>query len=142
MTTTHLDLYDRTLTETNAWIDDVEYELQITDPKRALQALRAVLHALREELSIEQNAQLSAQLPTLLRGIYYEAWKPKFDLRHSDIATFLDRVGIACEGSAPGLDPAEIAASVFAVLERQISGECLKIRATLPKDLRGLWPET
>jgi uncharacterized protein (DUF2267 family) len=142
MTATHLDLYDRTLNETNAWIDDVEYELETRDPKRAFQALRAVFHALREELSIEQNAQLSAQLPTLLRGIYFEAWKPKLDVRHSDIDTFLDRVGLACEGYAPLFDPAEIATSVFAVLERQISGECRKIRATLPKELRELWPET
>jgi len=142
MTATHIDLFDRTLNETKEWIDDVEYELETKDAKRALHALRAVFHALRDELSIEQNAQLSAQLPTLLRGIYFEAWKPKFDVRHSDIDTFLDRVGLACEGYAPLFDPGTLVTSVFAVLERQISGECSKIRATLPKDLRNLWPET
>lgn len=139
---THLEIFDRTMSQTKEWIDDVEYELDSDDAHRAFQVLRAVLHALRDELSVEQSAHLSAQLPTLLRGIYFESWHPNPSVRHSDVETFLDRVAQGCEGYADVTEPGEIAASVFAVLERRIAGECSKIRASLPKDLRGLWPET
>jgi len=39
--------------------------------------LRAVLHALRDNLSIDEAAQFSAQLPLLLRGSFYECWNPQ-----------------------------------------------------------------
>lgn len=135
------NIFDRTLAETNDWIEELNDELGRNDAHHALQAMRAVFHALRDELSVEQNAQLTAQLPTILRGIYYEAWRPKPFVEHSDVDTFLDHVAIACEGYARFIEPGEIATSVFAVLERRVSGECRKIRATLPKDLRELWPE-
>jgi uncharacterized protein (DUF2267 family) len=38
--------------------------------------LRATLHALRDRLIIDEVAQLSAQLPMLIRGLYYKGWDP------------------------------------------------------------------
>jgi hypothetical protein len=38
--------------------------------------LRATLHALRDRLTVEEVAQLGAQLPMLIRGFYYEGWDP------------------------------------------------------------------
>ena len=40
------------------------------------QVLRAVLHSLRDRLTINEAADLGDQLPILIRGIYYEAWHP------------------------------------------------------------------
>jgi len=42
------------------------------DERRAYNALRAVLHALRDRLTTEEIAQFGAQLPTFVRGVYYE----------------------------------------------------------------------
>src|SRR5258706_928036 len=39
-------------------------------------ALRAVLHALRDRLTVDEGAQFSAQLPMLVRGLYYAGWDP------------------------------------------------------------------
>jgi uncharacterized protein (DUF2267 family) len=135
-------IFDRTVGETNDWLADLNYELDCADSAVALQALRSVLHALREELSVEQSAQLTAQFPTLIRGFYYEGWRPKNGVHHSDLEAFLEHVAQGCGSYAEIVEPYNIAASVFAVLERHVSGECAKIRASLPKDLRGLWPET
>lgn len=39
-------------------------------------ALRSVLHTLRDRLTVEEAADLSAQLPLMIRGIYFDAWTP------------------------------------------------------------------
>ena len=36
---------------------------------------RAVLHALRDRIGPIHTAQLGAQLPMLVRGLYYEGWR-------------------------------------------------------------------
>jgi Uncharacterized conserved protein (DUF2267) len=38
-------------------------------------ALRSVLHVLRNRLTPEQAVHLGAQLPLLVRGIFYEGWR-------------------------------------------------------------------
>ena len=35
-----------------------------------------MLHTLRDRLTVDVAAKLAAQLPTLIRGIYYEDWDP------------------------------------------------------------------
>ena len=66
----------RSVESAHHWYDDVAAELGTDDLHYAARALRAVLHALRDRLTVEEGAQLAAQLPTLIRGIYYEQWKP------------------------------------------------------------------
>jgi uncharacterized protein (DUF2267 family) len=44
------------------------------DRRRAYRALAAVLHALRDRLTVDEVAQLGAQLPILVRGLYYDQW--------------------------------------------------------------------
>ena len=75
MTGTGLDVFDNTVQATNTWLQGIMDELG-PDRQRAYRALRAVLHLLRDRLTIEEAAHLGAQLPMLVRGIYYEGWKP------------------------------------------------------------------
>lgn len=133
-------MFEHFCNQARPWIEDVRYELETEDAGQALHALRAVMHALRDELSVSQNAQLSAQLPAILRGIYFEDWKPAEAVHHSSLDEFLNNVARGLAGYAGAFDAYAIAQSVFGVLEDHISGECRKIRATLPKDLRELWP--
>ena len=46
-------------------------------PNKAYLALRTVLHALRDRLTVEEAVDLGAQLPMLIRGLYYEGWTLK-----------------------------------------------------------------
>ena len=58
------------------WVDELAEDLN-WDVRRAYHLLRSVLQALRDWLSPEEMADLSAQLPTLVRGIYSKAGSPQ-----------------------------------------------------------------
>ncbi len=48
----------------------------LSDRHAAYRVLRAVLHALRDRLTVAETVDLGAQLPMLIRGLYYEGWTP------------------------------------------------------------------
>src|SRR5882724_5490905 len=76
MSTTGLEVFDRTIHKTNIWLKDLMEMLACEDRHDAYLILRATLHALRDRLAIEEVAQFAAQLPMLVRGFYYEGWDP------------------------------------------------------------------
>jgi uncharacterized protein (DUF2267 family) len=118
------------------WVRDMMGELHTDDPHKALHALRAGLHALRDLLSADAAAHLSAQLPTLVRGMFFEGWNPsRGPLR---IRRTVDFLPIVREKYAPRADaPADdIIAALFRVLGRHISaGEVTKLFLSLPEEL-------
>jgi hypothetical protein len=74
--TTRVDIIDGSVEKAHIWINDVAEELGIEDSHRAYRVLRAFLHALRDHLSVDEAAQLAAQLPIFVRGVFYEGWDP------------------------------------------------------------------
>jgi uncharacterized protein (DUF2267 family) len=49
-------------------------QLKWQSKNSAYQALRGTLHALRDRLPKEEAVQLAAQLPLLIKGMYYDGW--------------------------------------------------------------------
>ena len=80
MSTIGLEVFDKTVQTTNAWLKEI---MEVTGPDRhrAYRVLAAVLHALRDRLTVDEAAQLAAQLPILVRGLYYDQWHHPFHLR-------------------------------------------------------------
>jgi len=76
MSTTGLEGLEHTLELTHIWINDLDATLEWNNKARAYRLLKSVLHALRDWLQLEEMAHFGAQLPTLLRGVYYEQWRP------------------------------------------------------------------
>jgi uncharacterized protein (DUF2267 family) len=74
MSATGVTSLDHSVHETNVWLRDVQEEIHLETRQEAYNALRAVLHTLRDRLPSEVAIKLAAQLPLLLRGIYYEGW--------------------------------------------------------------------
>ncbi len=66
----HVAALEKTYQKTDEWIRDIMGELHTGDPEIAYSALHATLRALRDRLTIQENAQLGAQLPTVLRGLF------------------------------------------------------------------------
>ena len=99
-----------------------------------------VLHALRGRLTVDEAADLSAQLPTLIRGIYYEGWKPAVvPVRERKREQFLSHVRESYKHDE-SVDVEEVVRAVFRVLTNRISsGEIDDIRHSLPTELSSLW---
>jgi len=136
--TTTAALFQHSLQTTDRWLKEVMTELGWSDLQKAHTALRATLHALREQLPVDECAQLSAQLPLILRGIYWEGWNP-----HEAKAppnAFLTAVHSAFKHD-PDTDPERIAHAVFKTMATEIApGEMEDVRQILPRDLRRLMP--
>lgn len=133
-----LEVFESTLQKTNAWLNDIMAGIDVDDPHLAYLALRAALHALRDRLPVAEAVHLGAQLPMLIRGLYYEGWSPTKKPVKCDRSEFL----AAIRGGFRGLedvDPEDAARVVFAVLGAHISaGEMKDVRAVLPPEIRTL----
>jgi len=142
MTMTGLRTFDVTLHKTNEWLSDIMQEIHTEDRQEAYHALRATLHALRDRLPIEIAAHLSAQLPLLVRGIFFENWTPtgKPDrLRREE--QFLQTIERNL-GRTLSVDIRMATMSVLKVMKKHLSeGELDNIKDSLPEDFSGLFAE-
>jgi uncharacterized protein (DUF2267 family) len=144
MTSTGLDVFDTTVQKSNEWLLELMQELGTQDRHYAYLSLRSTLHALRDRLTVEEAAHLAAQLPMLIRGLYYEAYNPTdkpLRERHKD--EFLSHIQDAFYRADPTVDAESVAGAVFRLLSRRVSeGEMEDVRAMLPKGVREIWPES
>jgi uncharacterized protein (DUF2267 family) len=138
---TGLDIFDTTIQKTNLWLKDLMQELGWDDRHKAYQGLRVTLQTLRDRLTIEEAAQLGAQLPLLLRGAYYEGWNPT-DTPHKErhITAFLAPIRAHFHND-PRVNAEEVVRAVFKLLANYIStGEIADVREALPRELNALCP--
>jgi uncharacterized protein (DUF2267 family) len=116
------------------------HELAIEERHAAYVALRGTLHVLRDRLPLEEAAHLGAQLPMLVRGFYYEGWRPVREAIKIHREEFMLRVEEQLTGELQS-DSEAVVRAVFQVLSRRISrGEIEQVEHSLPRDLRDLWP--
>ncbi len=142
MSQTGLEVFDKTIQETNHWLALVMKELRTDDRRVAFSALRAGLHALRDRIGPVNAVHLGAQLPMLLRGAYYEGWRPESTpSRERHVAAFLEHVQANIPRSA-GIGPEAVARATFAALTTHIdTGEVQKVLLQLPREMGQLWPD-
>jgi uncharacterized protein (DUF2267 family) len=100
------------------------------------------LHALRDSLQVNEAADLGAQLPGLLRGAYYEQWRPAVTpIKRRSVEDFLNRVNDDFKKD-PLPNSAQAVMAVFQLLTKKITeGEIDDVRRALPEEVRNIWPE-
>lgn len=137
-----LTVIDSTVQKTYEWLREIREELHVGDSQTAYHALSSVLHTLRDRLAPEEVAGLGAQLPILVRGIFYDAWHPaNKPLKLRNREQFLELVEERFGGISV-VQPERLVHAVLTVLERHISpGETEKLQATLPRGIRDLWSD-
>jgi uncharacterized protein (DUF2267 family) len=141
MSAVGLEGIEHTVQLTHQWVNELDSRLGWENKHRAYRLLRTVLQAVRDWLPVNEAAGFGAQLPELLRGVYYEHWRPAatpVKQRHRD--DFVERVDGAFAND-PLVFAADAITAVFELLSDKIAaGEIEKVRHALPADLRTLWP--
>ena len=128
--------------QTRVWLKELQKSAELPDEEAALSVLRAVLHQLRDRLSVEEAVDLAAQLPTLVRGFYFEGWRPtKVPQKIHTKRKFLDQLTLKL---LPRPIPPETAVTrVFALIAHHCDpGEISDVMGQMPAPLQELWPET
>jgi len=141
MSTTGLSVFDETVQLSNQWLNELMRAVGWDDKYRAYRLLRATLHALRDRLTAHEVVQLGAQLPMLIRGLYYDGWHMR-DVPRAERtkSVFLSHVEAAFKHD-PNADTEELVKEVLGLLARRISrGEIEEVMHMLPAEVRALWP--
>lgn len=124
------------------WLDELSENLDLpeTESRRALHALRAGLHAIRDRLPAHEVLDLGAQLPVLIRGLYFEGWTLRTQPHPiRDRAAMIARVETEL-GPDRHLDPVDVLRAVIHVIVEHVTdGEIQDVLATLPEPIRALW---
>jgi uncharacterized protein (DUF2267 family) len=141
MSMTGLDVFDRTLQKTNLWLKAIAQDLGWDDQHKVYEGMRVTLHALRDRLTVEEAVHLGAQLPLLIRGVYYEGWVPSgTPHKERHIEDFLTPIR-AYFARDPNVDAEQVVRAVFRTLAEHITpGELQDVQHVLPKEFKTLWP--
>lgn len=140
MSAAGLESIEHTVHVTHTWINELDELLGWSNKSRSYRLLRSVLQALRDWLPVNEAADFAAQLPNLLRGVYYEQWRPAATpVKPRSKSDFLGRIDHALVGD-PILHTEDAVRITFQFLSTKIAaGEIADIKHALPADLRALW---
>ncbi|GAB3808249.1 DUF2267 domain-containing protein [Micromonospora zhanjiangensis] len=129
--------YEASLDKTNRILKDIEEAYGWPKERRdqSYAALRTVLHLLRDRLPVQEAAQFAANLPILVRGVYYDGWNPDevpVKLRRDD---FLYEVRQGFPYEIEG-GTEQLVRTVLDALRRHVpDGEWEDVRSNMPKEL-------
>lgn len=135
--------FDKFTDEALRWLRSIAGKMEM--PERldiAQQALRGVLHALRDRMVPEEVFDLSAQLPVLIRGFYFEGYTLRDKPRKYSADDLLHHIEKSFGGNI-NVQPESAFGAVMSVLQDHISkGELQHIYDGMPKDIKELWDKS
>lgn len=144
MTVAKDTLFDKHIQKAHVWVNRLEEILSWDNKQYALDAMRVSLHAIRDNLHHEEAANLSAQLPLIIKGIYFEQWTPANTPKKERIQEeFIENVRKELEHFTRQDFTKEAAekviSSVLQLLDENIApGEIDKLMAVVPRGLKPL----
>ena len=144
MPQTDVTALNHTLEETREWLEDLRGRGPFENEQQAYSHLRATLHAVRDRLTVEEAVHFAAEMPMLVRGFYYEGWRPVL-APNADRKTeedFLDAVRESLRSEdATASDLRVTAKAVLGLLtDRLAEGQIRHVRGQMPEEMQSLWP--
>jgi uncharacterized protein (DUF2267 family) len=140
VTKTTISSFSQAAQHAQQWVNEVAGETDWDGP-HAYRLLRAVLHALRDWLPPQEMSDLAAQLPVLIRGVFFEGWRPLNGLAHDRRKAHFIVVVKSEFGFEEEVDFDRAVGAVFHLVDRHVSaGEAEQVRNSMRKALRQLWP--
>lgn len=135
--------FETHIKETYFWLNEIAKKTGTPDRTDwAFNALKSVLHTIRDRTTLEEVFHLSAQLPLFIRGVYFEGYKPgnKPDKMNADEFIWQIRDHMSPDDN---VEPEKIFRVVLEVLYKHVStGELTDIRGTMPKDIQVMWDKS
>ncbi len=142
--------FDKFAQEGNHFVNELARSLgHPEETGRTSIVLRAVLHSLRERITISESLHLLSQLPMFLKGVYVDNWKYRekpLDLNTreefaGEVEKHQDQYGE--REFSWDMSTEKIIQTVISALNKYVSkGEFEDIIAQLPEDLKGLFRES
>jgi uncharacterized protein (DUF2267 family) len=129
------DAFNHALHTANNWLADIASAFDTSDRRYTQRTLRAWLHALRDRLTVESAVKFGAQLPELLRGIYYDGWEPCKVPAKYGVDQYLQRFATQA-GISPAQVPATASTITQVIGEHMAPGQLSQALAELPTHLR------
>lgn len=139
MSSTSITTFTQAAQQAQQWTNELAEDLGWPE-RRAYRLLRSVLQALRDWLPLSEMTDLAAQLPVLIRGIYFEGWKPlETPVAERKKEDFVARIQADFSDDLLN-DPDAAVTAVFRLLSRHLSkGEIVQVQNSMKKSMRELW---
>jgi len=140
MSSTKVSTLDRSIQSSIEWLNDIKEELKWKDDERVYAATKVTLQTLRDRMIVDETFELAAQMPLLLKGIFFDGYDPSgkpltIRSREELFNEIQDRFD-----KAEGLSGEVITRAVLKVLYRRVGeGEMDDIKDSMPADIQGLF---
>lgn len=132
---------ETTLEKSYIWLNHLQAQLNMNRREDAYRLLKVVLHELRDRLPVTEAAHFGAQLPMLIRGLYYEGFRPRETTRKDkSLQPFLKAVEKKMPRFYPK-PPSELLKGVFETFNEFVSaGELKDVKSCFSQEVRDFWP--
>ncbi len=134
--------FEKHCNEANSWLIDIADNLD--HPGRtdwAYGCLKAVLHTIRDRTTLEEVFHFSAQLPVMIRGIYFEGYKPSGKPEKLNANKFMLKIKKEM-GERTVVTAEEGFRVVLELLYKKTSeGEMDDLRGLMPKGIQQIWDQ-
>jgi uncharacterized protein (DUF2267 family) len=140
MSWTGFETFDTAIQKADIWLKQIMLELNTDNKRRAYMGMRSVLHALRDRLTIDEAVDLGAQLPLLIRGVYYDEWDPSRNpVKDRHLDDFLAHIQNYYR-SESSQELEQTVKAVFKVIRSKVTeGEIKDVKGMMPDELKSLW---
>ena len=127
---------------TKDWLKDLQAETNLKNEHDVYILMVRTLQILRDRVTLEEAVDLGAQLPLIIRGAYYDGWKPDTEpLKFKKVEEFYELLQSSLTISED-IESEKAAKAVFKVLANRISaGELKDMKTMLPDVFEELFPE-
>jgi uncharacterized protein (DUF2267 family) len=137
MTINELKAIQKTINDTNEWINELMSSYDFENEEEAFLLMRATLKTIRDRINPNEAHHLGAQLPALIRGFYYEGWNPnKNPLNFETTDGFISTV----KSNLAGHDNIDLEMAVpeamRIIFERIGSGQADHVKQNLPAQVQ------
>ncbi|MFP4111408.1 MAG: DUF2267 domain-containing protein [Candidatus Woesearchaeota archaeon] len=140
MTNTGNKSFDLTVQKTNEWLNNIKEELQWESKDDVYIATKAVLQTLRDRLPIDEAIHLAEQLPMLMKGMYYEGYKPRGKPEKMSENGFYRTINDRIVNKE--IDPESAAKAIIKIIYLKIGkGEFDDIKSNMPSDIQTMIAE-